>query len=106
MCRTIRKPMCCARMWCCTWRREIIAEPTPYLRTRRAALATLASLRTAADAGEFLLSAQDASWLDILSEQADELPEDESQLIDTMAAQVERDKVHLEEYEIGDRARG
>ncbi len=79
---------------------EIIAEPTPYLRTRRAALATLAQLRTAVAEGAFALSEQDASWLDILSEQADELPEDENQLIETLAAQVNRDKVHLEEYEI------
>jgi len=80
---------------------EIIAEPTPYLRTRRAALSTLALLRTAADAGEFTLSAQDEPWLDLLYEQADELPEDEQRLINTMTAQLDRAKVHLEEYEIG-----
>ncbi len=79
---------------------EIIAEPTPYLRTRRAALATLAELRAAAARREFTLTEHDEHWLDLLSEQADELPEDENTLIAAMARTVDREKVHLEEYGI------
>ena len=79
---------------------EIISETTPYLRTRRAAQATLAELRAGATRHEFLLFEQDSRWLDLLTDQADELPEDENELIATMISTVERDKVHLEEYGI------
>jgi methanol--5-hydroxybenzimidazolylcobamide Co-methyltransferase len=80
--------------------KEIIAEPTAYLRTRRAALATIIELRQAAERNEFILSAQDESWLELLSDQADELPEDENELIKSMVASVDNDKVLLDQYEI------
>lgn len=80
--------------------KEIIAEPTAYGRTRRAALVTLEELRKAYAAKEFNLSAQEANWLDMLSDQADELPEDENTLIAAMVGQVDREKVRLEQYEI------
>ena len=80
--------------------REIIEETTPYLRTRRAALATLAELRAAVTRKDFMISEQDLHWLDMLSEQADELPADEEEQIATMVKTVDHDKVHLEEYGI------
>jgi tRNA A37 threonylcarbamoyladenosine synthetase subunit TsaC/SUA5/YrdC len=70
------------------------------LRTRRAALATIIELRQAAERNEFILSAQDESWLELLSDQADELPEDENELIKSMVASVDNDKVLLDQYEI------
>ena len=78
--------------------KEIIAEPTPYLRTRRSALATLALLRKAAANGELKLSRSEQRWLDKLSTQADSLPEDEKALIDMVLPQINRSKVRLEEY--------
>ena len=78
--------------------KEIIAEPTPYLRTRRSALATLALLRKAAANGELKLSCSEQRWLDKLSTQADSLPEDEKALIDMVLPQINRSKVRLEEY--------
>jgi len=79
---------------------EIIAEPTPYLRTRRAALAVLARLRKAAAENQIQLSKLETRWLEKLSRQADELPEDEERLIAQIAPGLDPAKVRLEEYEI------
>ncbi len=46
---------------------EIVAEPTGYLRTRRATLPTLAALRQGQTDGAFLLSKPESNWLDRLS---------------------------------------
>ena len=77
---------------------EIIQEATPYLRTRRAAQATLAKLRSAAAEGAFPLSKLELRWLDRLSRAADSLPADEAELTAQMLAVVDRGKVHVEEY--------
>ncbi|MFN8474379.1 MAG: methyltransferase MtaB domain-containing protein [Anaerolineae bacterium] len=79
----------------------IVAEPTPYLRTRRAALATAGKLRQAASEGIFTLSKMESRWLDRLSRQADALPEDEDEFIAAMAQTVDHTKGRLEEYGLG-----
>jgi methanol--5-hydroxybenzimidazolylcobamide Co-methyltransferase len=78
--------------------REILAEATPYGRTRRAAITTLASLRDAAASGLFRMVPQERSWLDNLSHQADQLPEDEEVLIDTVMPQIDRRVVLPAQY--------
>lgn len=79
---------------------QIINEPTPYLRTRCAALATLECLRKAHAAAAFPLTRPEIRWLDTLSRQADELPADEDEFIAGMLGQISKDKVNLEEYAI------
>ncbi|MCC7207374.1 MAG: methanol--corrinoid methyltransferase [Anaerolineae bacterium] len=79
---------------------EIVAEPTPYLRTRRAALATLEALRQGVAQGAFSLPKTETAWLDRLSKQADALPEDEGAFIAAQAALADRAKVRLEQYEV------
>jgi methanol---5-hydroxybenzimidazolylcobamide Co-methyltransferase len=79
---------------------EIIAQPTPYLRTRAAALATLARLKKAGQQGELSFSKVETRWLDRLTRQAEELPEDEAEFIAAALPGVDRGKVRLEEYEI------
>jgi methanol--5-hydroxybenzimidazolylcobamide Co-methyltransferase len=79
---------------------EIIAEPTPYLRTRRAARATIDRLRQASTLGHFPLSRLESRWLDRLSSQADELPEDENQFISEMLTKIDLGKIRLEEYDL------
>ena len=79
---------------------DIIAEPTPYLRTRRAALSVLDHLRRAHADGAFPLSRVELRWLDTLSSQSDELPEDEDQFIASMVQRVNQEKVNLSEYGI------
>ncbi len=77
---------------------EIIAEPTPYLRTRRAAQAVLARLRQAGQAGELTFSKLEQRWLDKLSRAADSLPAGEDEFIAQMTAGIDTGKVRLEEY--------
>ncbi|HEX7599198.1 MAG TPA: methyltransferase MtaB domain-containing protein [Polyangia bacterium] len=79
---------------------RIVAEPTPYLRTRRAAQAVLAKLGQAAAAGAFSLSRLETRWLARLTAQADELPESEDELIADMVGKVDKSKGRLEEYGI------
>jgi methanol--5-hydroxybenzimidazolylcobamide Co-methyltransferase len=78
--------------------REIVAEATPYLQTRRAAQATLALLRAAGAAGKVNTSKLETRWLDKLSRQADTLPENEEEFIASMVSRVVLTKVHLCEY--------
>ena len=78
---------------------QIIAEPTPYLRTRKAAQATFARLRRAAAEGDLTFSKIETRWLDRLSAKADSLPEDEDEFIKSVLPEVNLSKVHLTEYE-------
>ena len=78
---------------------QIIAEPTPYLRTRKAAQATFARLRRAAAEGDLTFSKIETRWLDRLSAKADSLPEDEDEFIKSVLPEVNHSKVHLTEYE-------
>lgn len=77
---------------------EIVQETSAYARTRRAALSTLARLRQAHQAGEFALAPKEVSWLDRLSRQADELPEDEAELIERMLPTLDPEKIRVAEY--------
>jgi methanol---5-hydroxybenzimidazolylcobamide Co-methyltransferase len=77
---------------------QIVAEPTPYLRTRRAALATLECLREAASAGKFPMPKLETRWLSRLSSQADELPEDEGGFIAQVLPNLDASKIHVNEY--------
>ncbi|MBN2046684.1 MAG: hypothetical protein JW750_02475 [Anaerolineaceae bacterium] len=79
---------------------QIISEPTPYLRTRRAALAAIECLRAASDQGAFNLSRMETRWLNKLSSQAETLPEDEESFISQMIGRIDREKVRLEEYDL------
>jgi methanol--5-hydroxybenzimidazolylcobamide Co-methyltransferase len=78
--------------------RQIVAEPTPYLRTRRAALATLECLRNAGAAGDLTFNRNEQRWLDRLSKLADELPGQEDAFIDRMVPLVDTGKVRLDQY--------
>jgi methanol--5-hydroxybenzimidazolylcobamide Co-methyltransferase len=77
---------------------QIVQEPTPYLRTRRAALATLNELRTATAQGQVQTTKLEQRWLDRLTRQAEELPEDEGQLIASILPSLDTDKVQVKEY--------
>ncbi|HEY3320850.1 MAG TPA: methyltransferase MtaB domain-containing protein [Planctomycetota bacterium] len=78
--------------------KEIIQEPTPYLRTRRAAIATLALLREAVASGAVSIPPMEQSWLSRLSSQADTLPVDEEQLIAEIVPALDPAKVAIGEY--------
>ena len=79
---------------------KIISQPTPYLRTRMAALATLECLRKAVSENAFQISKLETRWLDKLSHQAEALPEDEETFIADMVTKVDKSKVLLSEYQL------
>lgn len=79
---------------------EIIAEPTGYLRTRRAALAALQILRDAAGRSAFPLSRPEQRWLTRLSAQADQLPDDEDAFIRQTLSRIDKEKVNLDQYDL------
>ncbi len=78
--------------------RDIIAETTPYGRTRRAALATLECLRKAHSDGILTLNAGEIRWLENLSRQADALPEDEAEFITATQPLLSAERVHFDQY--------
>jgi methanol--5-hydroxybenzimidazolylcobamide Co-methyltransferase len=80
--------------------KTIIAEDTPYKRTRVAALATLEAMRKAHAANAFSLTQREGQWLDRLSDEADELPMEESEMIERMLPLVDQRKVRLDQYEV------
>jgi len=77
---------------------EIVAETGAYRRTRRAAIAVLAALRSASAGSAIRLGRAEQRWLDRLSAQADELPEDEDVFIAKMLPETDGRKVLLEQY--------
>jgi methanol--5-hydroxybenzimidazolylcobamide Co-methyltransferase len=79
---------------------EIIQEETTYKRTRRAALATLETLRKAYADGSVQLPANEVAWLSRLSRQADSLPDDENQFLETVLPTVEEQKIRLDQYDL------
>jgi methanol--5-hydroxybenzimidazolylcobamide Co-methyltransferase len=78
--------------------REIVKEPTTYLRTRRAAAATLEVLRTGLQEKKVVIPENELSWIDSLSAQIDSLPDDEEEFIGGIMDQVDTSLVRLEEY--------
>jgi methanol--5-hydroxybenzimidazolylcobamide Co-methyltransferase len=66
----------------------IAAEPTPYLRTRRAVAATLQELAEAAEKGEVKVPANETRWLDRFRRVADALPSDEEEFVADMRARL------------------
>lgn len=82
---------------------EIVKEPSTYLRTRRAALATIEVLRAACTAGKVAIPETEIAWFDTLSAQAESLPEDEQEFIASMADQIDTGTVLLDEYGLSSR---
>ncbi len=80
---------------------EIIKESTPYLRTRRAVLATVEELKRAHETGELRLAAREAGWLERLCAQAEALPDSEESLIEEMVAVEGASRFLPAEYSLG-----
>jgi len=77
---------------------QIVAEPTPYRRVRRAAQAALAALRAAHAGGKLMIPDTELGWLERLSRQADQLPEEENEFIAGAVRGVDSGRVRLEDY--------
>lgn len=77
---------------------QIVAEPTPYLRTRRAVLATLDELVRAKGAGEVAIAANEVKWMDRFRRAADALPDDEDAFVADMRTRLSEAPYLPEEY--------
>ncbi|MDR3711148.1 MAG: methyltransferase MtaB domain-containing protein [Capsulimonadaceae bacterium] len=77
---------------------EIVAEKTPYLRTRRAVLATVQELRRAKSAGEVSIETREAAWLDKLERTVNELPEAEDEFVAEMKVELKDEPWLPSEY--------
>jgi methanol--5-hydroxybenzimidazolylcobamide Co-methyltransferase len=67
----------------------IAAGTDPYRQTRAAIFAAIEELQRAHDADEVHIPEREQPWLDMLQDQAEELPGDEGELIETMLAENE-----------------
>ena len=76
----------------------IMAESTPYARTRRAVLATIGELRHARSDGRVHIAPSEVRWLDRLGCQAEALPEDETAFIAEMRESLRDAHYRAEEY--------
>jgi methanol---5-hydroxybenzimidazolylcobamide Co-methyltransferase len=65
---------------------KILEEPTPYLRTRRAAREAVAEIRQAHAAGELRIPAREERWLERLRAEAESLPDSEAELFQEIVA--------------------
>lgn len=77
---------------------QIVAEKTPYLRTRRAALAAMEAIRQAHQEGELSLSPNELRWLERTEKQAGEIPESEVKFCEEMMQELKDAPYLPEEY--------
>lgn len=77
---------------------EIMQEPTPYLRTRRAVQASLAEIRRARESDGLRIAPRELRWLDRLENEAAALPDREEDLLEEMLKTPLADKFLPEEY--------
>lgn len=79
---------------------EIVKTQDPFLRTLNTAKVSLDILQRAVDNKELELDDREESWLDMLRDQVDEIPEDEEEFIAEMKDEVDDTKYRPEEYGI------
>ena len=79
---------------------EIVKTQDPFLRTLNTAKVSLDILQRAVDNKELQLDDREESWLDMLRDQVDEIPEDEEEFIAEMKDEVDDTKYRPEEYGI------
>jgi hypothetical protein len=85
----------------CGLSNQIMAEDTPYRRTRLAILAVLEELARAQSKGLLRMPAREVYWLNTLQKQADTLPENEEELIAEMLQSPEIVTFIPTEYGLG-----
>lgn len=77
---------------------EIVKTQNPFERTLNAVNKALEILRRAVGAKELVLDEREARWLDLLSSQVEEIPEDEEEFIDEMRDEINPANCKLDEY--------
>lgn len=77
---------------------EIVKTQNPFERTLNSVNKALEILRRAVGAKELVLDEREAHWLDLLSSQVEEIPEDEEEFIDEMRDEINPANCKLDEY--------
>jgi len=78
--------------------KEIVKEDGYYKRTKKAASLALEAMRDGSEAGKLTLSEKELSWLEIISEQVDDLPDDENAFVERILPEC--DKLNPELYDL------
>ena len=78
----------------------IVSEQSPFLRTLKAAKATLAILRRAVENRELVLDEREVKWIGILEGQIEDIPEDEEAFIAEIKEELDETKYNPSEYGI------
>jgi len=78
--------------------REIVKVQDPFARTLNAVRLALEILRKAVSSKEISIDDREVHWLDLLSSQVDEIPEDEEAFISEMRDEIDASKCDLSEY--------
>ncbi len=79
---------------------EVVKTQDPFTRTLNIVNKTLEILRRAVADKELILDERELRWLDMLSDQVEEIPEDEEEFIDEMKDEINPANCKLDEYGI------
>ncbi len=80
--------------------KEIVNESTTYRQTKAAVLATLDEIQTANCQGRVQIDVREVPWIEMLKDQAEQLPDDEQQMIELCLPMIEPGRFLPEEYGI------
>lgn len=80
--------------------KEIVKGKTPFERTKIAAAATIAELRSAYKEGNLLLAEREVRYLDILEQQLSSVPDDEAEFTATMIKNNTTEKFDPAKYDM------
>lgn len=79
---------------------EIVKTQDPFIRTLNTGKKALEIIRRGVDNGELTLDQRELHWVDVLSDQLDEIPEDEAEFIAEMKDELDEDHYTPSEYGI------
>jgi methanol--5-hydroxybenzimidazolylcobamide Co-methyltransferase len=80
--------------------RKFIAAPTPFLRARAAALASIEAMRKGHAAGKLDISGRELPWLDTMEAQIEEAPDDEEKFVEEMLDACKSEKFVPAKYDL------
>ena len=78
--------------------KELVKISDPFLRTKRSAEIAIEKIRKAIDNKEIYIEDREYAWLDIMSEQIEDIPEDEQKFWHEIKSELDMDKFIPSEY--------
>ena len=80
--------------------KEIIKHNTPFKRSKAAVFAAIGILRRAVDSKQVFIDEREASWLDIMEGQLENVPDDEEAFIKERVEGNESEKFDPKKYDL------